>query len=305
MRLLFVLDPIKAINPSKDSSAALMEAAQRTSSKVWICEIADLHAFHDQAFVNATPVEPYPWITLGEPEVRPLTDFDCVWMRKDPPVNEAFLYATYLLEVGERNGVRVINRPGSLRKWNEKFGALNFSELMVPTLVSSRVAFIQDFINEHQDVVIKPLDGRAGQGVIRLSKTSLGLKALLELVTFQENLPVMVQRFIPAVIEGDKRILLLDGKPVGAVNRRPIQGDFRSNLAVGGTPEAAEISDKEKKICDVIAPLLRSDGLFFVGIDVIDGQLSEINVTSPTGIREIESLGKIPISDRVIEQLLK
>ena len=139
MRLLFVLDPLNAINPSKDSSAALMEAAQRASNEVWVCEVADLHAFHDKAYVSATLVVPHPWITLRRSEIRPLDEFDCVWMRKDPPVNEAFLYATHLLELAERNGVRIINRPGSLRTWNEKLGSLNFSELMAPTLVSSRV----------------------------------------------------------------------------------------------------------------------------------------------------------------------
>ncbi|MCP4972654.1 MAG: glutathione synthase, partial [Prochlorococcus sp.] len=160
------------------------------------------------------------------------------------------------------------------------------------------------FAREHQEVVLKPLGGRAGQGVVRVSGRAPGIEALLELVTDQEQLPVMVQRFLPEVIEGDKRILLVDGQPLGAVNRRPKQGDFRSNLAMGGSPEPTELSSREQEICAAMAPILKEQGLFFVGIDVIAGSLSEINVTSPTGIREVERLMGVPLADQVIERLL-
>ena len=305
MKQLFVLDPIKNINPKKDSTAALMQAVHRTSTEVWICTPSDLQARGDNAWVVSRPVSPEPWITLEEPQSLPLTEFSCIWMRKDPPVDEAFLYATHLLEVAERNGVRVLNKPASLRAWNEKLGALRFSELMAPTLVASRVSELASFARDQGEVVLKPLGGKGGQGVIRIAKDAKGLEALLELVTKQEQLPIMMQRFLPEVIDGDKRILLVNGQPFGAINRRPKEGDFRSNLALGGKAEQTVLSEIEKEICHLLRPELIKEGLFFVGIDVIGGLLSEINVTSPTGIREIESLTSIPIADNIIKCLLE
>ncbi|KZR68678.1 Glutathione synthetase [Prochlorococcus marinus str. MIT 1313] len=304
MRQLFVLDPLQSIQPAKDSSAALMQAAQRASIEVWACTPADLQARGDQLSAIAIPVVPEPWISTGEPRSLPLKDFACIWMRKDPPVDEGYLYATHLLELAERAGVCVLNRPAALRAWNEKLGALRFNSLMAPTLVASRVSELAAFAREQEEVVLKPLAGRAGQGLVRVVGAAPGLEALLELVTDQEQLPVMVQRFLPAVIEGDKRILLVDGEPLGAVNRRPKAGDFRSNLAMGGRPEPTELDSRELQICAELAPVLREQGLFFVGIDVIDGLLSEINVTSPTGIREVERLKGVPLADQVIARLL-
>ena len=251
----------------------------------------------------ASPVQPDPWISVGERERLPLATFQVIWMRKDPPVDEAYLYATHLLDVAERAGVRVLNRPDSLRSWNEKLGALRFSRWMAPTLVSGRVQELSAFAETHNEIVLKPLGGRAGLGVIRVSAQAPGLKALLELVTEQERLPVMAQCFLPSVSEGDKRILLVDGEPLGAINRRPAAGEFRSNLAVGGQAEATELTAREHQICAALAPALRAEGLFFVGIDVIGGMLSEINVTSPTGIREVERLMNQPLADQVLERL--
>ena len=304
MRQLFVLDPLSQINPAKDSSAALMQAAHRASIEIWACTPADLQARGDKAWVVAKPVIPEPWIKIQKPQSRYLSDFSYIWMRKDPPVDEAFLYATHLLEVAERDGVRVINKPASLRAWNEKLGALRFSHLMAPTLVASRVDELLSFAKEQGEVVLKPLGGKGGQGVIRIAKAAPGLQAILELITCQENLPVMMQSFLPAVQEGDKRILLINGKPLGAINRRPQAGDFRSNLALGGQPEATKLSKREHEICEILEPSLKNEGLFFVGIDVIGGMLSEINVTSPTGVREIERLMNIPIADQTISILI-
>jgi glutathione synthase len=201
--------------------------------------------------------------------------------------------------------VRVLNRPAALRAWNEKLSSLRWSHLMAPTLVASRVEALAAFTAEHREVVLKPLGGRAGQGVVFASAATPGLRALLELVTAQEQLPVMVQAFLPGVSAGDKRILLVDGEPLGAVNRVPSGGEFRSNLAVGGSPEVTELSGAERAICAELAPALRAEGLFFVGIDVIDGRLSEINVTSPTGVREVERLAGIPLADQTMERLLR
>ncbi|MFQ6538435.1 MULTISPECIES: glutathione synthase [Aphanothece] len=326
---LFVIDPITRLNPAKDSSVALMQAAQRAGHPVWVATPADLSAREGGpgaqgqggteghgAWVLAQPVRlapmealtdgwsvPTPWFELGEARQLPLVAFAHVWMRKDPPVDEAYLYATHLLDLAERQGVRVLNRPASLRAWNEKLSALRWSHLMAPTLVASRVDQLATFTAQHGEVVLKPLGGRAGQGVVFAAAATPGLRALLELVTALETLPVMVQAFLPGVKAGDKRILLVDGEPLGAVNRIPSGGEFRSNLAVGGAPQATELTDQERRICRELAPALRDEGLFFVGIDVIDGRLSEINVTSPTGIREVERLGGIPLADLTLERL--
>lgn len=304
MKHLFIIDPVEQINPSKDSSAAIMQAAKRASIDVWFCNPSDLQARGDKAWAAASQVDPDPWISINLKESIPLTDFSCIWMRKDPPVNEAYLYATHLLEVAERNGVLIVNKPASLRAWNEKLGALRFYKLMAPTLVASRVLELNNFVNTHDDVVLKPLGGKGGQGVIRIKKNAPSLKALLELVTEQEHLPIMMQKYLPEVEYGDKRIILVNGEPVGAVNRKPKLGDFRSNLALGGEPEATNLSKAEIEICAKLSPELKEQGLFFVGIDVIGGMLSEINVTSPTGLREIENLMSVKVADQVIEKLL-
>jgi len=328
---LFVVDPIERLRPAKDSSVALMEAVQRSGAQVWACTAGDLCALGStdepgdgtqdsgpghSSWARARPLRlrpisagpdgwqvPNPWFEADAAQLVPLQRFAAVWMRKDPPVDEAYLYATHLLEIAERQGVRVINRPAALRAWNEKLGSLRFSRWMAPSLVSSRVELLRGFAAEHREVVLKPLGGRAGQGVVFASAATPGLGALLELVTAQEQLPVMIQAFLPGVRSGDKRILLVDGEPLGAVNRVPQGGEFRSNLAVGGSPEATELSETERRLCAELAPVLQAEGLFFVGIDVIDGRLSEINVTSPTGIREVELLAGIPLADQTIARL--
>jgi len=322
---LFVIDPITRLNPAKDSSVALMQAVQRAGQAVWVCTPADLSALAPLNSVGgsghstwalAQPVQlgaielesgawqvPSPWFELGAAQSLPLEHFQAVWMRKDPPVDEAYLYATHLPELGEMRGVRVINRPAAMRAWNEKLSSLRFSHLMAPSMVSSRVDQLAGFARDHGEVVLKPLGGRAGQGVVFASTATPGLRALLELVTAQQQLPVMIQAFLPGVSAGDKRILLVDGEPLGAVNRVPTGGEFRSNLAVGGAPEAAGLTEAELAICAELAPALRAEGLFFVGIDVIDGRLSEINVTSPTGVREVERLGGMALADLTIERL--
>ena len=304
-RQLFLIDPIGRLRPEKDSSVALMQAGQRAGEEIWAAQPSDLAAGEGGPRVLAAPITAEPWYSAGDARWQPLSQFQQVWMRKDPPVDEAYLYATHLLELAERQGVQVLNRPASLRAWNEKLGALQFPELMAPTLVASDVELLRQFAATHGEVVLKPLGGRAGQGVIRSSGEAPGLGALLELVTQQQQLPVMIQAFLPQVSEGDKRILLVNGEPLGAVNRKPKAGEFRSNLAVGGQPEATDLSPRERQICDVLRPALIEAGLFFVGIDVIAGHLSEINVTSPTGIREVEQLGKIPLADLTQQRLLQ
>ena len=249
MKFLFVIDPIKNINPAKDSSAALMQATRNKKVEIWFCTPQDLEARGDEVWASCTNIEPIPWIQLKENKCIPLAQFSCIWMRKDPPVDEGYLYATHLLEVAERKGVKVVNKPSSLRAWNEKLGALRYSNLMAPTIVASKVNDLINFAQANEEVVIKPLGGKGGQGVIRLDKNSPGSRAIIELITSQEQLPVMMQKFIPEVQNGDKRIIIVDGKPLGAINRIPNQGDFRSNLAMGGKAERTSLSSAEKSIC--------------------------------------------------------
>ena len=290
MKFLFVIDPIKHINPLKDLTAALMQASSKKNIEIWSCTPQDLEARGDEVWASSVKVEVIPWISFKENDCIPLAEFNCIWMRKDPPVNEAYLYATHLLEVAERKGVKVINKPSSLRAWNEKLGALRYSHLMAPTIVASKVKDLINFANINNEVVIKPLGGKGGQGVIRINKNSPGIKSIIELITSQEELPVMMQKFIPEVIEGDKRIIIVNGEAIGSINRIPQGGDFRSNLAMGGKAEPTLLTEKEKSICSELSQHFKDEGLFFVGIDVINGMLSEINVTSPTGLREIENL---------------
>lgn len=318
MQQLFLTDPLSRLRPAKDSSVALMQAAQGAGSQVWWAEPRQLQAVDGDIAVLAQPLElasmhhnpqgwhvPDPWYRRGVSAQRSLTSFQVVWMRRDPPVDDAYVFAAGLLAQAERRGVRVVNRPASLLIWNEKLSALQFSQLMAPTIVSADCASLLAFIHQHRDVVLKPLEGRGGQGVVRASSAMAGLQALLELVTAQQQLPVLVQAFLPDVVEGDKRILLANGEPVGAINRRPQQGDFRSNLAMGGTPEACGLSARDHTICRAMAEPLRRAGLAFVGIDVIGSWLSEINVTSPTGLREVEWLGGVPAADLVVERIME
>ena len=305
MKFLYIVDPLKKINSLKDSSTALMQSTCKKNIEVWVCTPQDLEARGDEVWSSSIKINPIPWFKIDKEDCIPLADFNCIWMRKDPPVNEAYLYATHLLEVAERKGVKVINKPSSLRAWNEKLGALRYSHLMAPTIVASKVRDLLNFAEINKEVVIKPLGGKGGQGVIRISNKSSGIRSILELITSQEELPVMMQRFIPEVQKGDKRIIIVNGEPLGSINRIPKEGDFRSNLAFGGTAEKSFLSAKEKEICLELSPHLKDEGLFFVGIDVINGMLSEINVTSPTGLREIEHLSNKYISDEVIEYLLK
>jgi len=305
MKFLFVIDPIKNINPLKDSTAALMQASSKKNIEIWSCTPQDLEARGDEVWASSVKVEVNPWISFKENDCIPLAEFNCIWKRKDPPVNEAYLYATNLIEVAERKGVKVINKPSSLRAWNEKLGALRYSHLMAPTIVASKVKDLINFANINNEVVIKPLGGKGGQGVIRINKNSPGIKSIIELITSQEELPVMMQKFIPEVIEGDKRIIIVNGEAIGSINRIPQGDDFRSNLAMGGKAEQTLLTEKEKSICSELSQHFKDEGLFFVGIDVINGMLSEINVTSPTGLREIENLSNKNVSEEVIEKLVE
>ncbi|HEY9844908.1 MAG TPA: glutathione synthase, partial [Candidatus Caenarcaniphilales bacterium] len=244
------------------------------------------------------------WYTLGAAQLQPLETMDVVMMRKDPPVTVSYLYATYLLD-SIHGKTRVINSPYGLRAANEKMYALQFGDAIPETIVSQDKQIIRRFTAEKGAAVLKPLGGKAGEGILFLDPSDRNLNSLIEVSTHQGQTPVMVQVYLPAAKEGDKRIILLNGEPIGAVNRIPTGSEFRGNMAVGGRVARCDITARERQICAQLAPKLRQDGLVFVGIDVIGGYLTEVNVTSPTGIREIDRLDNERLGYRIIEWLIQ
>ena len=313
MNLAFIIDPIERLDPCHDTSVALMEAAQAHGHHVWITQIEHLSIVDGKAVavlqsVTLDPVElvegfwsaPIPWYRLGEPDVTPLETMDVVVMRKDPPVTIAYLYATYLLDYVDPRKTLVINRPQGLRAANEKMYALQFRAAIPETIVSQAKDTIRQFVNRTGKAVLKPLGGKAGEGILMLQTGDRNLNSMIEISTGRGTIPVMVQEFLPAAEEGDKRIILLDGEPVGAVTRVPTGQEFRGNMATGGQVVQAEVNERDQLICNQLAPTLKKDGLSLVGIDIIGGYLTEINVTSPTGIREIDRLDGTKLSHQVV-----
>ncbi len=248
--------------------------------------------------------DPNDWYCLGAPEYAPLSRFDVILMRKDPPFDINYIYSTYLLEWAERAGVLVVNRPQALRDCNEKLFAAQFPDLVPPLLVSSDASQLRGFFHEHGDVVVKPLDGMGGQSVFRLTPNDPNVGVILETLTAYGQRPIMAQRYIPEITEGDKRILVIDGEPVPyALARIPAQGETRGNLAAGGRGEGRELTTRDRWICEQVAPTLKAMGLLFVGLDVIGDYLTEINVTSPTCIRELEAQFSIDIAGQLLDAI--
>jgi glutathione synthase len=316
MKLTFIIDPIAKLDPTHDSSVAMMEAACELGHEVWITQAEKLSVVDGKACgylqpVQITPVSlvggkwvaPERWYEVGETEFLPLESMNAVFMRTDPPVNVPYLYNTYILDYIDPSKTLVVNNPGGLRAANEKMFALQFSEWMTDTIVSRDKAVIGQFLDEHGTAVLKPLGGKAGEGILFLERGDRNFNSLIEVSTHQGKFPVMIQKFLPAAKDGDKRIILLDGKPLGAVNRIPTGSEFRGNMAVGGRADRVDITDREDEMCAAIAPKLLAQGLYFVGIDAIGGYLTEVNVTSPTGIREIDRFNGVRLGARVIEWL--
>jgi glutathione synthase len=316
MKLAFIIDPIDRLDPGHDTSVAIMEAAWLRGHEVWIAAMGDLSAIGGKAWAKLARVEIVPvelkgdrwlsvpdWYKLSEPVLLPLEEMDSVWMRKDPPVTIPYLYATYLLDLIDPARTKVINSPRGLREANEKLYTLHFSSVMPETIVSGDKATIREFVREKGAAVMKPLGGKAGEGILFLEPGDRNLNSMIEISTRWGQEPVMVQTYLPEAKEGDKRIIVLDGEPIGAVNRIPTGSEFRGNMAVGGRVAKTEITDREREICALLAPKLREDGLYFVGLDAIGGYLTEVNVTSPTGIREIDRLDNVRLGARVIEWL--
>jgi glutathione synthase len=314
----FIIDPIARLDPTHDSSVALMEAAQQLGHQVWITQVNQLAVVGGKAIapltaVNVTPVElvegrwvaANPWFYLGETQWQPLEMMDAVFMRTDPPVTVPYLYATYILDAIDPAKTLVLNSPQGIRAANEKMYALQFTKAIPETIVSQDKHVIREFLERQERAVMKPLGGKAGEGILFLEGSDRNFNSLVEISTEQGKVPVMVQTYLPAAKDGDKRIILLNGEPIGAVNRIPTGQEFRGNMAVGGRAAKTDISDRESEICTQLAPTLRRDGLVFVGIDIIGGYLTEVNVTSPTGIREIDRFNNTRLGQQVIEWIMQ
>ncbi len=308
MQLAFILDPLDSIKSYKDSSYAMMEEAARRGHVLFAMHQEGLLSRDGQVRANAWPIEltgdKYAWYRLGEVSERPLSDFDAVLMRKDPPFDMEYVYSTYLLELAQRQGARVVNRPAALRDYNEKFSITGFTQFTVPSLVTRLETELRAFLAEQRDIVLKPLDGMGGASVFRVREGDPNIGVIIETLTHYGRRTIMAQRFIPEIVHGDKRILLIDGKAAPfALARIPKPGETRGNLAAGGRGVAQPLTARDREIAEAVGTSLREDGLMLVGLDVIGDYLTEINVTSPTGMREIHDQTGFNVAGMMIDAL--
>ncbi|RME36005.1 MAG: glutathione synthase [Gammaproteobacteria bacterium] len=308
IRLGVVMDPIAAINPVKDSTLAMLLAAQRRGWELHYMEPGDLYLRDGEAFARrrslAVRDDQQEWYGFTGEQEGPLSGLDLILMRKDPPFDMEYIYTTYLLERAEQEGVLVVNRPQSLRDANEKLFTAWFPQCCAPTLVCRDMGRLRAFIAEQGEAVLKPLDGMGGASIFRLAEGDPNTSVVLETLTRHGTRTIMAQRYLPEIVEGDKRILLVDGEPVDhALARIPAAGETRGNLAAGGRYEGRELSARDRWICGQVGPELRRRGLVFVGIDVIGDYLTEVNVTSPTCIRELDALYGLDIAGTLMQAL--
>ena len=300
-----VMDPIQLISFKKDSTLAILLAAQRQGFELFYMQQQDLFLENGEPKASLTPLrvfdDPDKWFELGESRVAALEEMNVLLMRKDPPFDSEFIYSTYILEAAEQRGSLVVNKPQSLRDCNEKVFATQFPQCTPPLLVSRDQARLKMFLAEHKDVVYKPLDGMGGTSIFRVSEGDQNLNVILETLTNYGQQTIMAQKYLPEITQGDKRILVVDGHviPFGLA-RIPTGSDFRGNLAAGGRGVVQPLSERDQWIAQQVAPTLKERGLIFVGLDVIGDYLTEINVTSPTCIREIDNAEDTQIGDRLI-----
>ena len=302
------MDPIASITFKKDSSLAMLLAAQSRGWTLFYMEQQDLYQRGSQARARVRPLrvfnDPQRWHELDAEQDIALNELDVILMRKDPPFNSEYVYATYLLELAEKAGSLVVNSPRSLRDCNEKFFATQFPQCTPPTLVSRRADILREFAREHRDVILKPLDEMGGASIFRHREGDPNLSVILEVLTEHGSRQIMAQRYIPEIKDGDKRILMIDGEPVPyCLARIPAQGETRGNLAAGGRGEPRPLTERDREIAALVGPELRKRGLLFVGLDVIGDYLTEINVTSPTCIREIDAAYDTRIGERLMDAI--
>jgi glutathione synthase len=293
-RVIMVMDDIGAIHIAKDTSFALMLEAQRRGYEVFYLGESGLYVDRQGAGAHMRPVQvvddPANWFTLGEAREHVFGPDDLMFMRADPPVDPDYMHATYLLELAEAAGATVVNRPRALRDFNEKLAIARFPDLIPATLVSASHAQLRRFIAEHDQAVLKPLDGMGGKGIFLARREDPNLNSIFEALTHGEKRPAMVQEYLPEIAEGDKRVLVIGGRPVDYVLARiPGGEDFRGNLARGGRGEGRPLSEQDRMIAETVAPMLVQNGIYLAGLDVIGNRLTEINVTSPTCIRELDA----------------
>ncbi len=308
VRIAFIMDPLASINPKKDSTLAMMLAAQRRGWELVYIEQHNLFKRGGEVFARCHKAEVFDdlerWFQLQEAQEISLGSLDVIMMRKDPPVDASYIYTTQLLDAVAANGTLVVNRPQSLRDCNEKIFATEFAALCPPVLISSDAGKLKDFYNEHGDIILKPLDGMGGDSIFRISNNDYNINVIIEMLSEHGSKLLMAQRYIPEIVDGDKRILLIDSVPVPyALARIPSVGESRGNLAAGGTGVARPLTDRDRHICEAVAPALRERGLLFVGIDVIGDYLTEINVTSPTCIRELDAQCDLDIASDLLEAI--
>ncbi len=308
MKFAFILDPLDSLKTYKDSSYAMMEEAARRGHTLSVLHQEHILCREGRVLARSAPLtltgHQHDWYALDEAAELPLSAFDAVLMRKDPPFDMEYIYSTYLLELAERQGARVINRPRSLRDYNEKFSVTRFDRFTVPTLVTRLESEIRAFLEAQQDIVLKPLDGMGGASVFRLHRQDHNIGVVIETLTHYGRRTVMAQRYIPEITQGDKRVLLVDGKPAPFVLARiPKAGETRGNLAAGARGVAQPLSARDREIAEAVGPVLAADGLLLVGLDVIGDFLTEVNVTSPTGMREIQEQTGFSVAGMMIDAL--
>ena len=305
-----VMDPIKSINYHKDTTLALLLAAQNQGYELFYMEQNSL--FIDSTGPGAkmsslkVHADANSWYELGESIIKPLSDLDVILMRKDPPFDSEFIYSTYILEAAERLDTLIVNKPQSLRDCNEKVFATEFPQCTPPLLVSSDPELLKQFLGEHKEVVYKPLDGMGGTSIFRVQQGDQNLNVIIETLTNYGRNTIMAQKYLPEILSGDKRILIIDGEVVPyCVARIPAAGEFRGNLAAGGRGVVQPLSKRDHWIAQQIAPTLVNKGLLFVGLDVIGDYLTEINVTSPTCVREIDNAKDTDIGGQLMRAIAK
>lgn len=306
LNLGIVMDPIESINTLKDSSFAMLLAAQQRGWPLFYMQQADIYMDGSTAMARAQRIEVADntknWYQAGDAEHIELASLNAILMRKDPPFDIEYITSTYILEMAERDGSLIVNRPASLRDANEKMFITLFPQCCTPMMVTRDASLIRAFIKEHQDVIVKPLDGMGGESIFRLTPNDPNTSVILETVTHRGQKTIMAQRYIPEITEGDKRILLINGEAVPyALARIPAQGETRGNLAAGASGVGIALSDRDQWICQQVGPRLREMGILFAGIDVIGDYLTEINITSPTCIRELDKQFNLDIAGQLMD----
>jgi glutathione synthase len=306
MKIAFIVDPLRGLKAYKDSSIFMMREAAKRGHEVYAFEAHEIFAASNIVTANAAHLtvtdDNNAWYRVNATTAMALTDFDAVLMRKDPPFDQEYLYATLLLGLAESQGARIVNRPASLRDYNEKLAILKFSEFTSPTLVTADMARVHAFVDTHQDVILKKLDGMGGTSIFRVRADDANRNAIVEVQTQYGQSTIMAQRYIPEITKGDKRVLVIDGKPMShALARIPKPGETRGNLAAGGRGVAMPLTVRERQIAEALGPTLKRDGLTIVGLDIIGDYLTEVNVTSPTCMVEIFEQSGVNIAAAVLE----